>query len=343
MTGMHYLLTGHTGFKGSWAVAVLNALGHRVSGIALDPAPGALFTAARVDEMLEHDLRVDIRDRAEIRSIVERVRPDVVLHFAAQPLVRASYDDPVGTIETNVLGTMNLLEAVRATSSVQAQLIITTDKVYQNVNRAEGYREGEPLGAADPYSTSKAMADLLVQSWVKSFPGPPTAIARGGNVIGGGDHATDRLLPDVMRAFDAQAPALLRFPDSVRPWQHVLDCVSGYVAIVDALLAGNGTGAWNIGPGPESFVSVAGVADRVVRLWGEPASWHRDQREHQKEAALLALDPGKAQRELGWSGKLKYPASVDWTVEWEMSVRAGTDPRSITERQIVRYLGLSIS
>lgn len=338
MISRHYLVTGHTGFKGAWLVMLLRAQGHRVSGLSLDPLPGTLFTTARLAELLETDFRADIRDARAVRDAFEAIRPDVVVHMAAQPLVRESYRDPSGTMLTNVVGTMNVVEATRAVDSVLAQLIITTDKVYRNVGRVEGYREDEPLGAADPYSTSKAMADLLVQSWVTSFDGPPTAIARGGNVIGGGDNASDRLLPDLIRAFSEGQPARLRFPESVRPWQHVLDCLDGYLAIIDALLAGGGTGEWNIGPGTESFVTVGAVADHVVERWGSAAAWERETVPQHAEAVLLAIDPEKAQRELNWQSRLAYPQSVDWTVEWERAVHDGADPRDVTENQVERYL-----
>lgn len=343
-SGRHYLVTGHTGFKGAWLVMLLRALGHRVSGLALDPLPGALFTTARVDELLEMDVRADICDTIAVRDTMEATRPDAVVHLAAQAIVRESYRAPANTVETNVIGTMNVLEASRSVDSVLAQLIITTDKVYRNVGRVEGYREDEPLGAADPYSTSKAMADLLVQSWVRSFDGPPTAVARGGNVIGGGDNAADRLLPDLIRAFADGRTARLRFPDAVRPWQHVLDCLDGYLTIVDALLEGDGgAGEWNIGPGRESFVTVGAMSDHVADRWGHGATWEREPIPQPTEAGLLAIDPEKARRDLNWESRLRYPESVDWTVDWERAVRSGEDPRAVTSMQISRYLDRSTS
>ena len=211
---LHYLVTGHTGFKGAWLVALLRSRGHQVSGLALDPVPDALYTRAGLDAQVEHDLRVDIRDAAATAAGVARVSPDVVLHLAAQPLVRESYQDPRTTFETNVTGTLNVLEAVQNTPSVKAHVVITTDKVYRNVNQESGYVESDPLGGDDPYSSSKAMADLLTQSWVTSFPGAPTAIARAGNVIGGGDVSRDRLLPDLLTAFRDGRAAVLRVPES---------------------------------------------------------------------------------------------------------------------------------
>jgi CDP-glucose 4,6-dehydratase len=335
---VHYLVTGHTGFKGAWLVLMLRAEGHTVSGIALDPIAGSLFETARVGELMVHDIRLDIRDADAVRDAVTRLQPDVVYHLAAQPLVVESYRDPRTTFETNVMGTLNILEAVGATPSVAAQVVITTDKVYLNVDQVEGYRESDALGAADPYSSSKAMADILTQSWVKSFPAVPTAIARGGNVIGGGDNASNRLVPDLVAAFANGQEASLRFPSAVRPWQHVLDCLDGYRAIERALLAGTGAGEWNIGPGRESFVTVSDFADVAAELWGDGARWHASDDSHAAEANLLSLDPTRASELLGWSSKLKYPESLAWVVEWHKSVAGGVDPRVETDAQVSRYL-----
>jgi CDP-glucose 4,6-dehydratase len=335
---VHYLVTGHTGFKGSWLSLLLAARGHTVSGLALDPVAGGLFERARIGELVKDDLRVDIRDAAETASAIARVAPDVVLHMAAQPLVRESYREPRYTFETNAMGTLNVVEAVHHTPSVKAHVVITTDKVYRNVNREAGYIETDALGGADPYSASKAMADLLVQSWVRSFPGTPTAIARAGNVIGGGDVCEGRLLPDLINAFAAGDSPMLRFPQSVRPWQHVLDCLNGYLTLADALLAGTASGGeWNFGPGRESFVSVADIADLVQSLFDAEVSWVPDAGEHPHEAGLLALDATKAERDLAWHNKLSFRESVEWTVAWERETRAGDDPRAKAAEQIVAF------
>ncbi len=335
---MHYLVTGHTGFKGAWLALLLNQRGHQVSGLALDPEAGSLFERARVAEIMKDDLRVDIRDAAETASAIARVAPDVVLHMAAQPLVRESYREPRVTFETNVMGTLNVIEAVHHTDSVKAHVVITTDKVYRNVNQEAGYVEDDALGGADPYSASKAMADLLVQSWVHSFPGTPTAIARAGNVIGGGDVCDGRLLPDLINAYAAGESPMLRYPNSVRPWQHVLDCLNGYLTLTDALLAGTASGGeWNFGPGPESFVSVADVADLVQSLFAADAGWAQDEGDHPHEAGLLALDAAKAERDLAWHNRLSFHESVEWTVAWERETRAGDDPRARTAEQIADF------
>ncbi len=338
---MHYLVTGHTGFKGAWLTLLLASQGHRVSGIALDPLDGSLYETAALGELVADDLRLDIREKDAVAAAISRVSPDVVLHLAAQPLVRESYRDPRTTFETNVMGTLNVLEAVAAVESVRAQVIVTTDKVYRNVNQVHGYVESDPLGGDDPYSSSKAMADLLTQSWVTSFPGVPTAVARAGNVIGGGDVSPDRLLPDLLRAFSAGVPAVLRYPEAVRPWQHVLDCLAGYLTLADALIEGRGAGQWNFGPDERSFVSVGEVADTAASLWGGTASWSRADGEHLHEANLLALDAAKAERELDWTNRLPFPSSLEWTVDWFRATAAGSNPRDETLAQIAAFSELT--
>ncbi|MFC5503414.1 CDP-glucose 4,6-dehydratase [Lysinimonas soli] len=337
---MHYLITGHTGFKGSWLSLWLTERGHRVSGLALDPLPGGLFERAGIGALLAQDHRVDIRDAAAVSAAITSVAPDVVFHLAAQPLVRESYAHPRETFETNAIGTLNVLEAVSATPSVSAQVIVTTDKVYRNVDREAGYTESDPLGGDDPYSASKAMADLLTQSWVKSFPAAPTAIVRGGNVIGGGDVSHDRLLPDLLASFVAGSAAEIRYPGAVRPWQHVLDCLNGYLTVADALIAGTGTGAWNIGPGRDSFVTVGELADLAARYWGGGASWSTADGEKPHEANLLALDAAKAERLLGWRNRLRFADSVEWTIDWQKAVLAGSDALTISRAQLAAFEAL---
>lgn len=331
---MHYLVTGHTGFKGAWLSLLLQSRGHSVSGLSLDPLSGSLFEVNRLAGTFARDARCDIRDAAATEAVIRETAPDVVMHLAAQPLVRESYREPRLTFETNVMGTYNVLEAVSRTPSVKAQLIVTTDKVYRNVDQVEGYVEDDCLGGDDPYSSSKAMADILTQSWIASFPGVPTAIARAGNVIGGGDVSKDRLFPDLIDSFAHSRPATLRYPRAVRPWQHVLDCLDGYLAVVDALLEGGGKGEWNFGPGAESFVPVGKVADIAASYWGEGASWQADVGEHPHEANLLALDATKAERELGWANRLKFPESVRWTIEWQAAVAQGREPLDVTLEQL---------
>lgn len=331
---MHYLVTGHTGFKGAWLCLLLAARGHEVSGIALDPTVGSLFDVANVKKVLKNDVRLDIRNAKQLHDEINRIAPDVVMHLAAQPLVRYSYANPRETFETNAIGTMNVLEAVQDLLRLKACLIVTTDKVYRNVNQIEGYVETDALGGDDPYSASKAMADILTQSWRKSFPKHPTAIARAGNVIGGGDVCQDRLLPDIVRAFSTSKAVNIRYPQAVRPWQHVLDCLNGYLLLVDRLVAGGGSGDWNFGPGEESFVSVGEVVTQAQRHWADPTSVIIENAPTLHEASLLALDSTKSQRELSWDNKLVFPESLQWTLEWEQSRLAGDDALELCKEQI---------
>lgn len=337
---MHYLVTGHTGFKGAWLCMLLKSRGHQVSGISLDPVDNSLFDRANVSELLENDIRLDIRNDESLKLAISKIAPDVVMHLAAQPLVRYSYREPRETFETNVNGTLNVLEAVQTTPTVKACLVITTDKVYRNVNQAEGYVETDALGGDDPYSASKAMADILTQSWVKSFPGVPTAIARAGNVIGGGDVCEDRLIPDVVRAFSSGTPLHIRYPNAVRPWQHVLDCLNGYLALVDNLLIGKGQGEWNFGPGIESFVPVGKMAELSQKMWQAPTEVLVDGTPTLHEANLLALDSTKAHSSLGWNNKLVFPQSLEWTLAWEQEVLVGSNVRETCELQLARFEAL---
>jgi len=335
---MRYLVTGHTGFKGTWLTLMLRAKGHEVAGIALDPVDGSLYITAGVDRDVDDDRRLDIRDGPAVAAAVADIAPEVVLHLAAQPIVRSSYREPRVTFETNVNGTLNVLEAVSRTDSVRAHVVVTTDKVYRNDGRSTGYVESDPLGAADPYSTSKAMADLLTQSWSSSIAGPPVAVVRGGNVIGGGDVSEDRLIPDIVRRVTAGETPVLRNPASIRPWQHVLDCLDGYLAVVDALLRGTGHGAWNFGPRSGESVTVAEVTEAALASWPREGGWIHDDGEQPHEAALLTLDSGRASRELGWSNLLPYPESLQWVMAWHRAVADGGDPRAVTVAQVTEYL-----
>jgi CDP-glucose 4,6-dehydratase len=338
---MHYLITGHTGFKGSWLVLMLNQLGHEVSGIALDPVKNSLFKTAKISKKMSFDERCDIRDVTRLNKKIQKISPDVVIHLAAQPLVRKSYSDPRETIETNAIGTFNVLDAVSKTLSVKANLIITTDKVYKNVNQKKGYLESDHLGGDDPYSASKAMADIVTQSFVKSFPGIPTAIARAGNVIGGGDVSADRLIPDLINGFIQKKPALIRYPSAVRPWQHVLDCLNGYLTLVDKMLNNKMAGEWNFGPDERSFKDVKTVADYLKNRWGHDASWITDEKENPHEAELLALDATKAETQLNWHNKLSFEETLDWTLDWHKAVTAGANPLEQIQDQINKFRELN--
>jgi CDP-glucose 4,6-dehydratase len=322
---MKYFITGHTGFKGTWLSLLLMERGHEVSGFSLEPEPGSLFEIAKVEKLISDNRYGDIRDRESIHKAIGEVSPNVVVHMAAQPLVRRSYQEPSYTYEVNVNGTLHVLEA-STTQDVESTLIVTTDKVYKNNETKKRYVEEDPLGGHDPYSNSKAMADLLTQSWIETNRDSRIAIARAGNVIGGGDVSQDRLFPDLIRSYSANKVPKLRYPNAVRPWQHVLDCLNGYTKIIDKLLEGGGLGSWNIGPSEEAFNPVSRVADEVAKRWGSNQAWSMDEGENPPEASLLMLNPSKAQRELGWSDKYDFVHSVMITTDWYKDVLKGADP-----------------
>lgn len=343
---MKFLVTGHTGFKGAWLTLLLARLGHEVSGVALDPLPNALFARANVPQLLREDFRLDIRDSQAIRDAVTTSGPDAVIHLAAQSLVRESYRRPRETMEVNAMGTLNVLEAAAACPTVGALLIVTTDKVYRNDDRGHAFRESDPLGGRDPYSASKSMADILTQAWLTSFPGVSTAIARAGNVIGGGDVSSERLVPDTLKALgDGNLPEI-RVPHAVRPWQHVLDCLYGYVVLTQALIENPGQfggAAWNFGPSPDSFIEVLEVVRRLASLWGVAALDVPVVTASMPEARSLMLDSTKASNELGWKNILNLDATLSWVAEWQMRVDGGAHPFDVTVAQVERYLALVLS
>jgi CDP-glucose 4,6-dehydratase len=334
---MHYLITGHTGFKGAWLSLILHHRGHLVSGISLQPEAGSLFEQGKIGKFLQNDVRCDIRESAKISSHFKQIKPDVVIHLAAQALVRESYKNPTNTFEVNAIGTLNVLNASQQINDLRAQLIITTDKVYKNIGKTSGYVETEALGGQDPYSASKAMADIATQSWLSSFENPTTAIARAGNVIGGGDVCADRLIPDLITSYSSGLTPKLRAPNSVRPWQHVLDCLNGYLTLVDALIDDNADGAWNFGPDENQSKTVADVADIAGGVWGVEKNWENDLGNHPHEASLLMLNSNKARTELGWSDKLSFEESVKWTIDWYKNVHNGNDPLEETLKNIKSF------
>jgi CDP-glucose 4,6-dehydratase len=334
---MHYFVTGHTGFKGSWLTMLLRARGHHVSGLALDPVPGGLFDGADLSTDLNQDIRADIRDAGAVNEAISATHPDVVIHMAAQPLVRASLVEPKETVETNVLGTLNVLEAVRAAEGVRALLVVTTDKVYANDQSPRPRQEGDPLGGDDPYSVSKAMADLLTLSWRASFLGTRATTARAGNVIGGGDVSRDRLLPDLLSAMSSGTAPQIRYPEAVRPWQHVLDALNGYLTLVDAMLARSldpARASWNFGPDSGQKLTVGQVADIVAGLWGNGAAWRRDPTTQPPETQELTLDSGQSMRELGWRPLLEAHGALEWTVAWAKATANGQSARDTSEQQV---------
>jgi len=338
-------VTGHTGFKGSWLSLMLARLNARATGYSLEPpsAPN-LFELARVGEFID-DIRGDIRDLDHLRLAMAAAGPQIVIHMAAQPLVRAAYADPVSTYDTNVMGTVNVLEAVRATSSVCAVLIITTDKCYENKDWVWGYRETDALGGRDPYSNSKACAELVTSAYRDSFFSNANSAkilsARAGNVIGGGDFAADRIIPDAFRAFLAGRALHIRNPAAVRPWQHVLEPLTGYLMLIEAAMTRSARldGGWNFGPGAASEQSVEALVTRFIEAYGDGASWTRDHGDHPHEANLLRLDTAKARETLGWSPLLDFAETVDWTTQWYRALADGQDVFATTMTQIDRYLG----
>ena len=334
---MHFLITGHTGFKGAWLSLILRNRGHHVSGISLEPEVGSLFARTKMGEFFESDIRCDVRKATRLSSHFKEINPDVVIHLAAQALVRESYKNPDDTFETNVMGTINVLKASQQLSALKAQLIITTDKVYKNIDKTSGYVETEALGGQDPYSASKAMADIATQSWLSSFENAPTAIARAGNVVGGGDVCADRLIPDLIRSYSSGLTPKLRAPNSVRPWQHVLDCLNGYLMLVDAVIQNKADGAWNFGPDENQSKTVADVVNIAGAVWGAEKSWENDLGTHPHEASMLMLNSNKARTKLGWSDKLSFEESVNWTINWYKNVKNGSDPLEETLKNIREF------
>jgi len=334
---VRYLITGHTGFKGSWLSLMLLNAGHEVFGLSLDPEPNSLFESAALSKLFSIDGRIDIRDPKLVRNFVSKVDPEVIIHLAAQPLVRYSYAHPVETFATNVMGTLNVLEASHRNPSLLATLVITTDKVYKNVGQLSGYVESNPLGGDDPYSASKAAADLTAQSWIKSFSEKPVAIARAGNVIGGGDWAQDRLIPDLVRSYSTDNIPVIRNPDSVRPWQHVLDCLNGYLMLVDSMLLSGASGEWNFGPNHLARHTVSEVIETFARAYGHTGqSWEQDNGFNPPESNFLLLDSDKARSLLGWEDLLDFSSSISWSADWYKNSNA-LNVRELTQMQINEF------
>jgi len=355
LVGLHdrsVLVTGHTGFKGGWLALWLATVGARVHGYALaPPTQPNVFEVAQVARVLASDTRGDLADQVALTASLQRYRPEVVFHLAAQPLVKEGYRDPLGTFATNVLGTANLLEAIRTVDSVQAVVVVATDKVYENREVGHAFSEQDPLGGHDPYSASKASAEVVVASFRSSFFGSgrhPARIAsaRAGNVIGGGDWAADRLVPDCMRAFEAGVPVRLRSPNAVRPWQHVLGPLSGYLALAVRLLGDRGdhfARAWNFGPDAGDDVSVGEVAQRIAALWGGAAQVVRDPDPRWQEAGLLRLDSTRARTELGWAPQWSLQRTLEQTVSWQRAWQRGDDMQAVCREQIADFAQAAVS
>lgn len=345
--GKRVFLTGHTGFKGGWLALWLASKGAVVRGYSHDPyTTPNLFDEARIGSLIE-DVRGDIRDGAKLDRALTDFAPEVVFHLAAQPLVRYSYQDPIGTFETNVIGTARVLDAVRRTPSVRAVVSVTTDKCYENKEWLWGYRESDPLGGYDPYSSSKACAEIVSAAFRQSyFPtaklsehGCGVATARAGNVIGGGDWSTDRLIPDLVRGFVEGKPALIRRPNAIRPWQHVLEPLHGYLLLAEQLLSGDAryATAFNFGPSDDDAQPVGWIVEKMVGFWGDGARWVLDPEPGVHEAGYLKLDASRARAELGWQPRLRLETALQWLVEWYKAQAAGADVHALTLAQIAAY------
>jgi CDP-glucose 4,6-dehydratase len=348
-TGRRVYVTGHTGFKGGWLCMWLAQMGATVRGYSLGPPTDpSLFEVARISTLVV-DERGDVRDFDHLSRSLREFAPEVVFHLAAQPLVRASYEDPLGTYATNVMGTASLLESVRKVDSVRAVVVVTTDKCYENREWVWSYRESDRLGGHDPYSSSKACAELLTASYRDSFFSassgghvPAVATARAGNVIGGGDWSQDRLVPDLIRGFISGKSVAIRYPNSIRPWQHVLEPVGGYLLLAAKLLnrGEDLAQAWNFGPREDDAWSVARIADEMARRWGAPAKWNLDGNDHPHEARSLKLDASRATAILGWRARLNLEQSIEMTVDWYKQWRTGGDMLSFSQSQIQGYEAL---
>ncbi|MFJ4371501.1 CDP-glucose 4,6-dehydratase [Pseudomonas japonica] len=348
--GKRVLLTGHTGFKGSWLALWLRELGAEVTGFALDPQPGPnLYELAAVGRDIK-DARGDLRDLGALLEVVAEAQPEIVLHLAAQPLVREAYRDPLGTYSSNVMGTLNLLEAIRQVGGVRSVVLVTTDKVYANQEWPWPYRENEALGGHDPYSSSKACCELLAQSYTASFFPPDKhaehglalATARAGNVLGGGDFAAERLIPDVLKAWDAGHPVTLRYPQAVRPWQHALEPLAGYLLLAHRLYTQGPafSGAWNFGPNEGDMCSVGEVVAHLSRQWPESPGIRVEPSELH-EAGVLRLDSGRARQLLGWRTRWSLRECLEHTLQWHLAWKRGGDLRAVTLDQLNLYAELS--
>ena len=345
-SGRRVFITGHTGFKGSWLAMWLSQLGAKVTGYAL-PAPTepSLFEQAGVAELLHH-VEGDVRDLPALQRAIEEAQPEMIFHLAAQPLVRLSYAIPVETYATNVMGTVHLLEAARSAGSVRGVVCITSDKCYENREWVWPYRESDAMGGYDPYSSSKGAAELVVSAYRQSYFDAASiglASVRAGNVIGGGDWAEDRLVPDIVRALGAGRAPVIRSPESIRPWQHVLEALGGYLRIAEKLLEGGGkfASAWNFGPSDDDTRPVRWIVERMIRHWGggdwqEPAV-----ADAPHEARILKLDCSKARTELGWCPTLNLDQALSLVIDWHKAVFAGENARETSFAQIAAYRNLS--
>jgi CDP-glucose 4,6-dehydratase len=341
-------VTGHTGFKGGWLAMWLTMMGAKVTGFSLPPNTNpSLYAKARIDKLIEQSQLGDIRDYEKLKLALVESEPEVVFHLAAQPLVRYSYQNPLETYQTNVMGTAHLLEAMRYIDSVRAAVIITTDKCYENTEKLTAYAETDPMGGYDPYSSSKGCTELVVSAYQRSFFSKEKytthrlaiATARAGNVIGGGDWSQDRLIPDALKAFEAEKTLSIRNPAAVRPWQHVLDPLAGYLVLGQRLFESGPLfiGAWNFGPHTEDEKPVSAVIDTLAQILGPTARWERDGTTHPHEASVLRLDFTKAREQLGWQPRWPLNVALNKTVAWHQAVKANQNMHEFSLTQIAEY------
>lgn len=312
---MHLLITGHTGFKGSWLAMLAKEHGHSISGLSLEPSPGGAFDTAELESIFEKHVICDVRDKAGVAAAFDEIQPDAIIHMAAQPLVIEGYRDPAGTFEINVTGTLNVLEAARKCETLKTLLVVTTDKVYKDTGSGN-YSESDPLGGHDPYSASKAMADLLSQSYANLGLHFSIGIARAGNVIGSGDVSANRLIPDILKAHDTSRELTIRFPEAVRPWQHVLDCVNGYLMLLEHMLSGrkneNGPIILNFGPPSSGYKAVGAVVAHAKQILGDLKVTETPSAI--KETSFLTLNSNSARTILGWEDILDFHTAVAWSI-----------------------------
>jgi len=345
--GKNVFLTGHTGFKGSWLSLWLVSMGAKVTGYALAPnTTPNLFDVLAIDSLIKKSHIADVRDLASLQQAMSEVKPDIVIHMAAQPLVRYSYVNPVETYATNVMGTVHVLESTRVIDTVRATVVVTTDKCYENKEWAWGYRENEPMGGYDPYSNSKGCAELATSAYRQSYFSSANSInkvasARAGNVIGGGDWSEDRLIPDAIKAFEANVPLMIRNPLATRPWQHVLEPLSGYLILVQALYEKGSAFAsgWNFGPRDEDNRAVQEVVDLLISSLGETACWEKEGSEQPHEANLLKLDCSKARTQLGWIPKWDLETAIKEIAQWQKAYQANESMQEVSLAQINHYMG----
>ena len=340
--GKRVLVTGHTGFKGGWLSLWLQKLGAEVFGYSMDPnTVPAMFDVAKVHYSMSSSHIGDIRDAAGLSCFLKEYQPEIVFHLAAQPIVLRSYAYPVETFSTNVMGIVHLMESIRACGSVKAVVNVTTDKCYEDRPNAGPYQETSPLGGYDPYSSSKACSEIVTMAYRRSFlakAGTKVATARAGNVIGGGDWADNRLIPDMIRAFSAGKPVVIRNPNAIRPWQHVMEPLRGYLTLAERLCRDICVyeGAWNFGPNQDDSKPVGWVVDKLAKTWGDDATWEIEGSDHH-ESKTLTLDCSKAEYELGWKPYWNLETSLTRTVQWYKAHLRGEDMREVTLRQILDY------